>query len=160
FTVNGTSGNYPTTLNTGTGADVVNVFASGNNTLDIHGQAGQDTVTLGADPVAGMQNLFGTITVDNDLRFTDLTLHNSQDPTGQVALLSKLGGNGQVTGLSPATINYIDNDTSSFTVNGGLGGNTFTVNGTITNINLSPVVTTLNTGSGDDTTFVEATDAN
>ena len=40
FNVNNTSGFYPTTLNTGTGDDTVNVFATGANTLDIHGQDG------------------------------------------------------------------------------------------------------------------------
>ena len=159
FTVDATSAFYPTTLNTGLGDDTTNVFASGDNTLNIHGQGGQDTVTLGADPVAGMQNLFGTINVDNDLGFTDLILDDSADTTGQTALLFNDGTNGQVTGLSPATINYVDSGISSLTVFGGSGGNTFTVDGTISNIFLSPVVTTLNTGFGDDTTFVEATAA-
>ena len=116
-------------------------------------------VTLGADPIVGMQNLFGTINVDNALGFTDLTLDDSADTTGQTALLFNDGTNGQVTGLSPATINYVNDDTSSLTVFGGSGGNTFTVDGTINNINLSPVLTNLNTGFGDDTTFVEATAA-
>ena len=106
-----------------------------------------------------MQNLFGTINVDNDLGFTDLTLDDSADTTGQTALLFNDGTNGQVTGLSPATINYVNDDTSSLTVFGGSGGNTFTVDGTINNIFLSPVLTDLNTGFGDDTTFVEATAA-
>ena len=49
FDVNNTSDFYPTILNTGTGDDTVNVYATGANTLDIHGQSGQDTVTLGAN---------------------------------------------------------------------------------------------------------------
>ncbi|MFI5460191.1 MAG: beta strand repeat-containing protein, partial [Isosphaerales bacterium] len=159
FIVNATSAFYPTTLNTGLGDDTTNVFATGDNTLDIHGQGGQDAVTLGADPVAGMQNLFGTINVDNETGFTDLTLDDSADTTGQTALMFNDGTNGQVTGLSPATINYVDDDISSLTVDGGSGGNTFTVDGTISNIFLAPVTTTLNTGFGDDTTFVEATAA-
>ena len=105
-----------------------------------------------------MQNLFGTINVDNALGFTDLTLDDSADTTGQTALLFNDGTNGQVTGLSPATINYVNDDTSSLTVFGGSGGNTFTVDGTIKQ-HASPVLTDLNTGTGDDTTFVEATAA-
>ena len=66
-----------------------------------------------------MQNLFGTINVDNATGFTDLTLDDSADTTGQTALLFNDGTNGQVTGLSPATINYINFDTSSLTVFGG-----------------------------------------
>ena len=157
--MNATSAFYATTLNTGTGADTTTVFATGDNTLNIHGQQGQDSVTLGSDPVAGMQNLLGTINVDNAAGFTDLTLDDSADTTGQTALLFNDGTNGQVTGLAPATINYVDNDTSSLTVSGGSGGNTFTVDGTITNTFVSPAITTLNTGSGDDSTFVEASAA-
>ena len=115
-------------------------FATGSNTLDIHGQAGQDTVTLGADPIAGMQNLFGTINVDNALGFTDLTLDDSQDTAGQTALLFNDGTNGQVTGLSPATINYINDDTSSLTVFGGSGGNTSRSTARSTNIHITPVL--------------------
>ena len=158
FNVNATSSFYVTTLNTGAGDDTTNVFATGNFELDIHGQDGQDSVTLGADPVFGMQNLFGTINVDNALGFTDLTLDDSADTTGQTALLFNDGTNGQVTGLSPATINYVNDDTSSLTVFGGSGGNTFTVDGTTSSS--FPVLTDLNTGTGDDTTFVEATAAN
>jgi hypothetical protein len=159
FTVNNTSAFYVTTLNTGTGNDTTTVSDTGDNALNIHGQAGLDTVTLGSDPALGMQGLAGTINVDNLLGFTALTLDDSQDTTGQTALLFNDGTNGQVTGLSPATINYVDNDVSSLTVNGGSGGNTFTVDGTIDNPFSAPALTTLNTGVGDDSTFVEATNA-
>ena len=40
FIVNNTTGFYPTTLNTGTGDDTVNVFATGNNTLNIKAKMG------------------------------------------------------------------------------------------------------------------------
>ena len=159
FNVDATSAFYPTTLNTGDGDDTTNVFASGDNTLDIHGQGGQDTVILGADPVVGAQNLFGTINVDNVLGFTDLTVDDSANTTGVTALLFNDGTNGQITGLSPSTINYVNDDTSSLTVFGGSGGNTFTVDGTISSIFNPSVLTDLNTGFGDDTTFVEATAA-
>ena len=113
FIVDDTSGFYATTLNTGTGDDHVNVFATGANTLNIQGQSGTDSVTLGASAVVplGMQGLAGTINVDNTLGFTDLVLDDSADPVGQTALLFNDGTNGQVTGLSPATINYTDSGT-------------------------------------------------
>jgi Bacterial Ig-like domain len=148
FIVNNTSAFFPTTLNTGLGGDEVDVFATGSNTLDIHGQGGQDTATLGADPVVGMQNLFGTINVDNTFGFTSLLLDDSQDPVGQVASLTNNGTDGSVTGLSPATINYVNTDISDMTVNGGSGGNDFTVNGTLANLSFVPTLTTLNKGTG------------
>ncbi len=161
FIVDNTSGFYPTTLNTGTGDDTTTVFATGDDTLNIQGQDGTDTVTLGSSLVAplGMQGLTGTINVDNTLGSTDLVLDDSQDPVGQTALFFNDGTNGQVTGLSPATINYTDSGTDSLTVAGGSGGNTFTIDGTLANPAVVPTVTDITTGTGDDTTFVEATSA-
>ena len=48
FIVNNTTSLVETDLNTGTGDDTVNVFATGADTLNINGQDGMDTVTLGA----------------------------------------------------------------------------------------------------------------
>ena len=161
FLVDNTSGFYPTTLNTGTGNDFVNVFATGDFTLNIQGQNGDDLVTLGGSGVAplGMQGLAGTINVDNTLGSTDLVLDDSENTVATSALLFNDGTNGQVTGLSPATINYTDSGTDSLTVFGGSGGNTFTVDGTLANPAVVPSITDLSTGTGDDTTFVEATAA-
>jgi len=151
FTVNGTLVNpsFPstlTTLNTGISNDVVQVSATGASTLDIQGQAGTDTVTLGGSTSAplGMQGLNGTISVDNTAGSTALTLDDSQDTTGQTALLT----DGAVTGLSPAVINYTDAGISSLTVNGGSGANTFTVDGTLVNPSFPSTLTTLNKGTG------------
>ncbi len=52
FIVNDTSGFYPTTLNTGTGDDYTQVYATGAGTLNINGQDGIDTVYLGGSSVA------------------------------------------------------------------------------------------------------------
>ncbi len=162
FIVDSTSGFFPTTLNTGTGDDTTNVFATGDFTLNINGQNGTDAVTLGASTAAplGMQGLTGTINVGNALGMTNLVLDDSQDTTGQTALLFNDGTNGAVTGLSPATINYADAGVASLMVFGGSGGNTFTVDGTLNNPGVIPAITDLFTGTGDDTTFVEATNAN
>ena len=51
FVVDNTSEFYPTTLNAGTGSNTVSVYASGNNTLNINGQGGDDAVTLGGGTV-------------------------------------------------------------------------------------------------------------
>jgi hypothetical protein len=160
--VNQTSSHYATTLNSGTGNDTVNVLATGNSTLDVHGQAGTDTVTLGGSTSAplGMQGLAGTINVDNAGGSTDLVLDDSQDTVAQTATLSNDGTNGQVTGLSPATINYVNAGTDSLAVKGGSGGNTFTVNGTLVNGAVPNTLTTLDKGSGPDNTVnIAATSA-
>ena len=156
----GDNGPVDTILNTGTGNDTVDVFATGTNTLDINGQDGLDTVTLGALAGVGMQDLSGTINVGNVLDFSALTLDDSEDATGQTATMTDDGTTGTVTGLSPATINYTDFDISSLTVLGGSGGNSFTVQGTLVNADFPATVTTLDKGSGGPNTVqVSATSA-
>src|SRR5262249_30661624 len=90
---------------------------------------------------------------------TGLVLDDSADPVGQTATLFNDGTNGKVTGLAPATINYSDGDggVGALVVDGGSGGNTFTVDGTLNNPGFPSAPTSLNTGTGDDSTFVEAT---
>jgi Bacterial Ig-like domain len=162
FDVSGTPANATTTLNTGTGNDTTDVTATGTgSTLDINGQSGSDTVTLGGSTTAplGMQGLAGTINVGNAFGFTALTLDDSQDPDAQTVQISDDGTGGQVTGISPATIAYVDADISSLTINGGSGGNTFNVNGTLADAFIVPTLTTLNTGTGNDVTNVLATNS-
>ena len=148
FIVNNTTSNVETDLNTGTGADTVDVFATGDNTLSINGQDGLDTVTLGALAGVGMQNLGGIISVTNTAGSSALTLDDSEDLIGQTATISDNGTTGTVNGLSPATINYTDAGISSLTVLGGSGGNTFNVDGDLTNTNFPATPTTLNKGAG------------
>jgi hypothetical protein len=163
FNVNNTTGFQSTSLFTGVGDDTVNVFATGDSTLDIDGQAGADTVTLGALAGVGMQDLTGTISVANDTGATTLILDDSQDTTSQTAALTtsliSSAPLGTVTGLSPATINYDEVDVSSLTVDGGSGGNTFNIDGTLVNPSFPATPTTLNTGVGDNTVNVNATNA-
>jgi len=160
FIVNNTTSLVETDLNTGFGDDTVNVFATGTHTLDIQGQDGNDTVTLGGLAGIGMQKLGGTINVMNTLDFSSLTLDDSEDLTGQTALMSDDGTTGTVTGLAPATINYTDTDISSLTVLGGSGGNSFTVQGTLVNADFPATLTTLNKGpGGPNTVDVNATSA-
>ena len=160
FVVDNTTSFVETDLNTGTGNDTVDVFATGTDTLDINGQDGLDTVTLGALAGVGMQNLGGTINVSNTLDFTALTLDDTDDFIGQDVMLSDDGVNGSVTGLSPATINYTDFDISGLTILGGSGGNFFTVDGTLTNADFPATLTTLNKGAGGPNTVdVNATNA-
>ncbi|HZZ42239.1 MAG TPA: hypothetical protein VFE58_04835 [Tepidisphaeraceae bacterium] len=146
FAVNNTTATVPTTLNTGTGNDTVNVLANGNNTLNINGQDGADAVTLGGAPSAGMQNLNATINITNAANFTDVTLDDSQNSSARTATIDDNGTTNTITGLSPATINLTDSEIGNLTINGGTGGNGFTVN------NNGPFSTTINKGAGNNNT--------
>jgi hypothetical protein len=154
FDVNDTTASQPTDLNTGLGNDTVDVFATGNNTLNVDGQGGQDAVTLGASALDGMQGLNGTISVGNDAGTSALTLDDSQDANGPTASMTNNGTTGTVTGLSPATVSYTDAAIGALNVLGGAGHNTFTINGTAPGI-----VTTLNEGpSASNTVNILTTD--
>ena len=95
--MNDTSGFYPTTLNTGTGDDYTQVYATGDNTLNINGQNGTDTVYFGGSSVAplGMQGLNGTINVGNALGL-DRTWSwtTRKTPSARLRLLFNDGTNG------------------------------------------------------------------
>ncbi len=147
FNVNNTNAHGPTTLDTGTGADTVDAFASSAATLTINGQAGTDTVTLGALTGVGMDNLMGNVTVTNAAGTTALTLDDSQDMgiPGETVTLTNNGTTGTEQGQSPGTVTYTNSELSSLTVDNGTGGYSVTVTG------IPPAVPTLiNTGSGND----------
>jgi hypothetical protein len=143
FNVNETAFNLTTTLNTGTGADTTNVLAMANNTLNINGQDDTDTLNLGNNGSA--QGLAGTINVTNNGDFTAVNVNDSQDSTARTIAISDDGTTETVTGIAPAILHLLDTDVSALNLDGGTGGNTFTVN----NISAG-FVNTLNTGSGND----------
>ena len=159
FQVNDTTSFATTVLNTGTGADTVNVPFTGDAELDINGQDGLDTVILGASTgeVLGMQGLTGSIYVGNANGHTALTLDDSQDTAGRTARLADADGTDTITGLSPASIHAEDDGLRSLLVLGGSGGDHFTVDGTFADPENNPSPTTINTGTGVDTTTVRAT---
>src|SRR5262249_30846366 len=85
--------------------------------------------------------------------FTNLTIDNSADTATRTATLTATG----VTGLSPAPINWVQNDLRSLTIRGGNGSNTYEILGTPQSSVAGGVMTTLNAGSGSDAINVRAT---
>ena len=147
FNVSGTPSFITTTLNSGTGNDTTNVAATGStSTLDVNGQGGTDTVDL--TNAGSAQGLNGTITIGNVGGSTALTVDDSADTTGRAVTIGATSLTG--TMVNGTTVNYAN--LSSLHVDGGSGGNSFTVNGTP-----SAITTTLDSGSGDNTTNVTAT---
>ena len=84
----------------------------------------------------------GDVTVSNQNGLTDLTVDDSKDAAAQVATLTAAA----LTGLTPGSINFTQLDLNTFTINGGTGGNRFTVTNTPKTVRLT---TQLNTGTGD-----------
>ena len=161
--VNGTGTGSTLSVSTGNStndASTVNVLAN-SEPVDISSFANFPTVTTvnigstgGPGSMAGIQ---GAISVLNAPSLTSLNFHDENDSTGQTWTLDNddttFTGTVAVTGS--ATTTYNPADLSDLTVNGGSGGNTFIVNNTS-----GFYATTLNTGTGDDTTTVFATGDN
>jgi hypothetical protein len=145
-------GGVMTTVNSGTGADVVNVIRSGA-AMTINGQNGSDVVNIGNN--GSVQGILGRVTVTNIFSRSSLRVDDSADPIGRTATLRGPADFGTITGLAPAEIRYRTQDVNAVTVRGGSGGNTFTVDGTVDNF-VKPT-TSLITGSGADTVNVLAT---
>jgi hypothetical protein len=124
------------------GGDTLDVLAlAAAVTLDITGTGGANTVILGNN--GSVQDIQGTVNLDNPLDYTTLTVDDSADPSAHTAYLSTFtpGGDfdswGSITGLAPGTINYEYPDTSSVTLDtGAVDGNVVDVFGTGTVTNL------------------------
>jgi acrosin len=150
LTVNGGSGGNTftvqstpaaTILHTGTGNDTTSVEATAN-LLNIVNDGGMDNVTIGTAS-AGLQDITGPMGVISMGTGINLTLDDTADMTARTVTIQAT----RISGLAPVDINFLH--LTMFTVDAGSGGNTFTI------LNV-PAVTILNTGTGNDTTNVEA----
>lgn len=150
----GSTGMSSFTLDTYQGADTVNVLAAAPGitttvTSSDYFSDGNNVVTVGNH--GSTQGILGTLLLTNAPAFNDVMLDDSADPTGQTVSLDSvfdpnlgtmvLG----VSGLSPGLIEVDPVATSSFTLDGGVGGNTF-------NVQTDAIGTNnfLNTGAGND----------
>jgi hypothetical protein len=166
FMVVSTTANIPTTIDSGTGQDLVLVATTGaGGSLTINGQGGQDLVVIGSNH--SVQGIFGTVNVTNSGgvgNLTDLTVDDSADAGAKGTIQSNNNATDgvvitrdNITFLAPAAINYNingnQNTLNTLTIDGGSGGNIFTLNTTPQN-----TITTLNSGAGNDAVFIRETD--
>ncbi|HWE39968.1 MAG TPA: hypothetical protein VG406_25680, partial [Isosphaeraceae bacterium] len=150
ITVTGTPVLITTAIHSGTGVDNIDVQATGAGStliLDTQGGVSADNVTLGGVAGIGAQSIQGTVDVGPTTGSIALTVDDSADTIARTVTLSDTA----LTGLDPATIN-LSTSVSALMVEGGSGGNTFTVTGTP---GIADV--TLDTGGGVDTVTVQGT---
>jgi hypothetical protein len=122
-----------TTIFSGTGADVVRVWAT-NGPLGVYGQNGKDQVYLGAfDTVQGIQ---GEVHVANVYGYSALIVQNGSDWLPRTVTLTP----NHLQGLAPAAITWTVGDLDYLTVYGGDGGNTYTVAGVPSSVKASTIV--------------------
>jgi Domain of unknown function (DUF4214)/Calx-beta domain len=135
------------TINTGDMSDFVTVRSTAVET-EVTSTGGVEEVNLGGGNVQGITGKVFVVnegSSSNDV--TDLTIDDSADTVGRPATIS----DSAVTGLAPGDLTYRTSDIDFFTVNGGSGGNRFTVTNSIFGSG-----NFFNLGSGNDTLTVQA----
>jgi streptogramin lyase len=160
YTIYSTNGIPNTYLNLGPGNDTVVVLAT-LGPLTINGGGGNDTVTIGGQaPVhgGGVSEIGPSVVLGNPTGTMALTVDDSNVSTTLDGLPNTTIRNAIITATSitgmPAetTIDYTNANLTSLTILGGAFGNVFEVKNTPAGAN-----TTLNSGNGVDTVYVEAT---
>jgi hypothetical protein len=155
FVISGLTGpvglTLPFSLSTGTGTDSTFVQGLGaGSSLAIHGQNGNDGIAVSnAGSLAGV---LGPVSIDNAVAFSTVVIDDSNDTKARAATISSNGTTDSISGIGPSSIAVRVTDLFNFTIDGGSGGNSFTLGG------LGAAGTaTLNTGTGADTTNVGPT---
>ena len=141
------------TIQTGVGGGVVYVRATGVSTSIV----GHGATTVAVGNAGSVQGIAGPLLLTNPPNFNSITVDDSADVMARTVMLDTYTPSGdtlygRITGLAPATIGYRQADTRGpITIDGGSGGNTFNVLGTINTTMI------LNAGSGTDTVNVRST---
>src|SRR5262245_2054229 len=150
-------------IQSGKGADTINIQST-VKAITVDGEGGLDKANVGHDGTARDVQApvnIGVITNFGPGKSIALSVDDSKDMTGRNVTLNSdvfvtpdgLGFfQGTIKNLAGADITFLPFQLSSLTLSGGTGGNTFVVSDT------GPAVpTTINTGSGNDKSFVQAT---
>lgn len=123
FAVNQTPAAITTLIRTGSGQNLVNVFAS-SGPLNIENQ-GTDSVWIGKGGT--LQTIAGPVTLSGNAASTTLTVDDTADPIGRNGTLTAVGPNASLTGLSPFALNFVTANLVKATILAGLGTDTQTV---------------------------------
>jgi hypothetical protein len=142
----------------GTAVDTYHVESTAKGTSVLLDAGTSANVMIGLH--GSVRRIHGNLNVESPTGFNTITVDDSADPKARTVTLSAPAKNppdpdgagdawGQIKGLAPARINYEYTDTSSVTIDGGMGNNQYYVQQTGLFVNV-----TLNTGTGTDTVDV------
>lgn len=110
------------TISTGTAADTVNVLTSFTpDSLTIQGNNGADQVNVGN--AGSLLGISSPVTIFNAGFYTAITIDDSADATARTATYTSTG----VSGVAPASINWVANDISAVNLIMGTGSDTVNV---------------------------------
>jgi hypothetical protein len=142
-------------LNTGLGADVVNVHNT-TDALTINGLDGADIVNVGQK--GSMRGIDPTgVTITNLGNWTTINLDDSADTVQRGVVMDVGSTYATVRGLAPGIIQYRKQDLRALNVFGGSGNNTFSVLNTDQSTVAGGAPTSIASGSGADTIQVSGT---
>jgi len=137
-------------LDTGTGSNTVNVYATGSIPMDVTGHSNSTTVRVGNGTLA---NIRDSVTITNPPFYTTVVVDDSTDSSTRTAAVNTWSFNntyGQISGLtnSGAWIFFKYGDTNNVTVKTGSGTNTVNVLDVVRPLNLEghSGTTTVNVG--------------
>jgi RTX calcium-binding nonapeptide repeat (4 copies) len=162
FVVNGTQ-TFATTLNTGSGPDMVNVLAT-TGALTVNGQSGTDTVNIGSG--GSVRNIGNTLTVTNSGGYSSVSVDDSADNQSRTVILYNNGTYNVLSGfptggdilLQRGQLRSLAISAGSSVVNGTIvGGNTFRIHDTPYSLSPGGVTTTVRTGKGPDNVTIDGT---
>lgn len=121
-------GNMSSLINSGTGLDTVNILRT-RSVLSVNGQNGRDIVNVGLN--GSVQGIGEKLSVNNTSDYSTINLDDSADPTSRNVRMRRIGGGvTEVSGLAPGLFSIRNRDLLALNINGGGGGNTFTIEDT------------------------------
>jgi hypothetical protein len=142
-------------IHTGGGDDVINLLGAGVP-VTIQSDSGNPTVFIGKHGNA--QDIHKAVSITNTAGNTGILIDDSNDVVGQVVTMDVRNGVGTITGLAPGVISYNAAHTSALEVEGGDGGNEFTILNTLARPDLPGFAgTSLASGHGADLIHVKRT---
>ncbi len=154
---------FATTLNTGSGPDIVNVLAT-VGALTVNGQGGSDNVAIGLN--GSLASIGRGVTVTNSGGFSAVSVDDSADKSSRSVILYNNGTHNVISGfptggdilLKNGQLSSLAISAGSSVVNGAIvGGNTFRIHDTPNNSTSGGVTTTIHTGAGPDNVIIDGT---
>jgi hypothetical protein len=150
FNINNTESGWTTTVNTGSGADTVNVLGL-STLLNVNGGNGGDVVNVGN--AGSLSGIAGTLNLENEPNYNTVNINDQNDSAGHTAVLDTVTRSGEtslgrLTGLGAPVITWDYYDTTAVNIYFGSGTATVNVQGTGVTTNLfNTAATTVNIGA-------------
>jgi hypothetical protein len=152
FTINNTEVGWTTTVNTGTGSDLVNVLGL-TTTLNVNCQGGGGTDVVNVGNAGSLSAIAGTLNLENEPSFNTVNINDQNDAAAHTAVIDTVTRSGdtplgRLQGIGSAVITWDSLDTTAVNINFGSGTATVNVLATVVTTNLfNNALATVNVGN-------------